>query len=136
MEMGIYPEFCDGNVVMFYLSPLTKKKHFDKLKKALEKLFIKYPYSAIEEDKSIHTPFIFEENTQTEWVDLEKAEGKICASDCGLFPPCTPFIRRGELVCGEKITLLKKAANTYGLADGKMLVVRCAGVENNKKKGE
>ena len=123
-EKGIYPEFCDGNVVMFYLSPATKKGEWKRLKKELEKLFIKYPYQPVENVKSVHTPLISTENKQTEWVETDHAEGKICACDCGLFPPCTPLIRKGERIDKERLSLLKNAANIYGLVDKKILVVK------------
>ena len=121
-ERGIYPEFCDGNVVMLYLSPATTKREFAILKKELKKLFERYPYTPKKEVERIHTPFLFDENAQTEWVELEAAEGRICAADCGLFPPCTPLIRAGERIEKEKIELLNKASNVYGLLDKKILV--------------
>ena len=121
---GIYPEFCDGNVVMFYLSPCTKERDFKRLKKELAKLFEKYPYSPLKGGESAPAPIILEKDVQTEWVELHDAEGKICASDCGLFPPCTPLIKRGERISAEKITLMNQAANTYGLVDHKILVIK------------
>ena len=123
-EKGIYPEFCDGNVVMLYLSPATKEREFKQLKKELEKLFIKYPYIQNKRTESVPAPLVVIENQATEWVEIENAEGKICAGDCGMFPPCTPLIREGEQVGREKIDLLKHAANVYGLVDGKILVVK------------
>lgn len=36
---GIYAEFCDGNVLMFYLSPATRKRDFLRLRKELVALF-------------------------------------------------------------------------------------------------
>ena len=136
IQKGIYPEFCDGHVVMFYLSPCTREKDFARLKKELEKLFIKYPYTVKDGLEPDHTPLVLGENVQTEWVELGKAEGEICASDCGLFPPCTPLIKKGERISEDKIKLLKQAANTYGLVDGKILVARLAGVQLNEKEGE
>ena len=123
-KKGIYPEFCDGNVVMLYLSPATKKGEFNQLKKELETLFIKYPYISNERLESIPTPFVSLEMRETEWVEIEKAEGRICAGDCGLFPPCTPLIHAGEQIGREKISLLKNAANVYGLVGDKILVVK------------
>ena len=38
-KRGIYAEFCDGNVVMFYLSPATKIANFKRLKKELRACF-------------------------------------------------------------------------------------------------
>ncbi len=34
-KKGVYAEFCDGNILMFYLSPATTLKNFIKLKKQL-----------------------------------------------------------------------------------------------------
>ena len=42
--------------------------------------------------------------------------------DCGLFPPCLPLIRRGERVTAESAARLARAANTFGLTDGKIEV--------------
>ena len=135
IRKGIYPEFCDGHVVMFYLSPCTKERDFERLKRELALLFEKYPYSVKNTLNSVHTPLVLGENTKTEWVKTEKAEGRICAGECGLFPPCTPLIKRGEKISAEKIELLKKAANIYGLVDEKILVV-CLTNQTNEKKGE
>lgn len=40
---GIYAEFCDGNVLMFYLSPATRKRDFLRLRKELVALFSVLP---------------------------------------------------------------------------------------------
>ena len=40
---GIYAEFCDGNVLMFYLSPATRKRDFLRLRKELVALFFVLP---------------------------------------------------------------------------------------------
>lgn len=123
-EKGIYPEFCDGKVIMFYLSPSTKKRELNALKKELGKLFEKYPYSLKKEVESAPAPLVSIQNKETEWVETEWAIGRICANDCGLFPPCTPLIRAGECVKKEEVLLLEKAANVYGLVDKKILVVK------------
>ena len=120
---GIYPEFCDGNAVVFYLSPATALREWKRLKREFAVLFEKYPFTQEKELESVPAPLLLDKNTTTEWVDLEESEGKICAADCGLFPPCTPLIRAGERIEREKIDLLKKAANVYGLADKKILTV-------------
>ena len=121
---GIYPEFCDGNVVMFYLSPSTKRKEFNRLKKELDRLFEKYPYNPKKVVEHAPAPIVSIENKETEWVETERAIGRICANDCGLFPPCTPLIRAGERVKKEEAVLLEKGANVYGLVDKKILVVK------------
>ncbi len=122
--LGVYPEFCDGNVLTFYLSPATEKEDWTVLVKTLERLFEKYPYVPKKSVHLNHTPLFLDENTQTEWVDLEKSIGKICAYGCGMFPPCTPLILSGEPITGEKIRLLKNAVNAYGLLNGKIAIIK------------
>ncbi len=121
-KMGIYPEFCDGNVLMFYLSPTTSMKDFKRLQKTLFKLFTSCPYTGEKVIQRDHTPLVSLANEKTEWVELENAEGRICAENCGLFPPCTPLILSGERVTKEKIALIRQAANVYGTMDGKINV--------------
>ena len=127
-EEGIYCEFCDGNVVMFYLSPVTSKEDFDMLTKRLTALFEKYPYEEENQTKNdiqrISAPLVFDKNAKKEWAELSKSEGKICAANCGLFPPCTPLIKVGERVTADKIALLEQAANVYGLYNGKIQIFK------------
>ncbi len=121
---GIYPEFCDGEVILFYLSPCTSMEALSALKAALNELFKKYPYEEENTVQTVHPPLVCVENKQTEWVDLQGAAGKICALDCGLFPPCIPLVRAGERVEREKAELLFRAANCYGLVEKRMLIVK------------
>ncbi len=116
---GIYSEFCDGNVIEFYLSPMTTKKEISLLKKTLRTLFIRYPYEEGEEDSPIFckTP----REGEREWVRIEESLGRICAADCGMFPPCTPLLVDGEKIQKEKLRLLVSAANVYGILEGKLL---------------
>ena len=126
-EEGIYPEFCDGNLLMFYLSPATESGVFRKLKKRLTAAFEKYPYKRIEnEEKSVQripAPLLFEER-ETEWVCYEEAIGRICARICGLFPPCTPLLYIGDEVTAEKVALLEQASNVFGVQDAKIQVYK------------
>jgi arginine/lysine/ornithine decarboxylase len=119
---GIYAEFCDGNAVCFYLSPATEMQDFIRLKSRLEALFVQFPLSenmTVDEER-IKRQIL--EDGVTEWVALEEAEGEICASICGLFPPCTPLLSRGEKISAEKIGLLQSANHTFGLKNGKIAV--------------
>jgi len=122
---GIYSEFCDGNVVMFYLSPATKIRDFQFLKKRLEKLFVAYPLPSFEEKTAVleqDKRQNVQENTRTEWLEIDKAEGRICAKNCGLFPPCSPILIKGETVTAENIALLTRADNVYGLNEKRICV--------------
>jgi arginine/lysine/ornithine decarboxylase len=72
------------------------------------------------EDKSIPVPSVLPK-TDTEWVSVSEAEGRVCARLCGLFPPCVPLFRLGEVITKEKLEKLQKANNVFGLKDGKIL---------------
>ncbi len=117
---GIYAEFCDGDNLTFYLSPATSEEEFALLTKKLAQLFEEYPLFEKKSVQPVPAPIIFGEN-QTEWVDLDKAEGRVCARMCGLFPPCVPLFQIGEVITQEKIEKLQKANNVFGLKDGKIL---------------
>ena len=121
---GIYAEFCDGEVVMFYLSPATTKKDFARLKGKLKELFKTYPYAPNKETQRIPTPLVLEKNEETEWLEIDKSVGRVCAGNCGLFPPCTPLILSGERITEEKIALMKQADNVFGIFENKVLVFK------------
>jgi arginine/lysine/ornithine decarboxylase len=106
--------------VCFYLSPATKIREFKKLCKLLEGAFEKYPFEPVQRNPA---PFVFKE-TAGEWVGLFESENRVCAANCGLFPPCVPLIKRGERITKEKIELLEKANNVFGLNDGKIYVYK------------
>ena len=126
---GIYPEFCDGDTILFYLSPATKFSAWKKLKARLAKLFVKYPLEREEKERqSTPAPVVFEKN-EGEWIALSQAAGRVCAGNCGLFPPCTPLVRAGDIITEEKLALLQSADNVFGLKEGKVLVYK-------EKKGE
>lgn len=120
-QKGVFAEFCDGNVLTFYLSPATKKRDFVFLKNILQKLFKKYPLKQVER---IPAPLVLSKTGATEWVKLQESKDRICAANCGLFPPCTPLILNGEKITGEKIRLLSKASNVFGLKENKILVYK------------
>lgn len=123
-KRGVYPEFCDGENVCFYLSPATTKRAFRVLKRSVAWLCNTFALGEEKRVQSVHTPLVDMENGETEWVNLENAVGKICAADCGLFPPCTPLIGKGERILDEHVRLLKAAPNVYGLVDGKIRVYK------------
>lgn len=118
---GFFAEFCDGETVMFYLSPATDKKAFALLKKRLQKLLDKYPFEAVER---VPAPVLLQTDGETEEVDISQAIGRICAENCGLFPPCTPLLFVGEFISAEKIALLQSATHTFGIYENKIKVFK------------
>lgn len=119
-KAGIYAEFCDGNVVAFYLSPITRVRDFRALKKGLSALFEKYPADITQDEP----PVFREKRGETEWVEIALAKGRVCARVCGLFPPCTPLIAVGEEITEDKIRLLLEANNVFGAYENKILVFK------------
>ena len=122
-QEGFYPEFCDGNTIMFYLSPATNERDFSALCKRIERLI----KTAKPPKLLVHAPTLLKkivDTDETEWVELDQAENRVCAKTCGLFPPCVPLLQRGELIPQNKIELLKTADNVFGIQDNKILVVK------------
>ena len=111
---GVFPEFNDGNFLMFYLSPCTKLRELKRLKSLLKKL----PRGEV----GSPAPEAGERGARTAWVPLDKAEGRLCAAECGLFPPCVPLVLAGERVSKEAAERLLSANSTFGLKEGNILV--------------
>lgn len=121
---GIYAEFCDGENIMFYLSPATTSGQLNRLKRTL------LPLSGLrnKERKEGGMPEIKgeKEGTKTLLLPLESSAGYVCARNAGRFPPCIPLLFEGEEITKEGIFRLQKAKNTFGLTENKVLVyARC-----------
>ena len=123
-KQGIYAEFCDGKEICFYLSPATTSRQFRILKNNLEKAFEKFAYVECKQDECVPAPVVFDEKAPLERVKLQESEGRISAVNCGLFPPCTPLVFAGERITREKIELLEKADNVFGLSNGEIEVLK------------
>ena len=57
-----------------------------------------------------------------EWISLRKSAGFTCAGDAGLFPPCLPVVREGQVIETKHIEKLSEAKSVYGLLEGKIAV--------------
>lgn len=111
---GVYPEFNDGNFLMFYLSPCTKPRELKKLGRLLAVL----PRGECDDADGAFS----DEERETELLLPQDAVGRICARECGLFPPCLPLVCKGERVTAEKAVRLAEATNTFGLTEGRLRV--------------
>ena len=58
-----------------------------------------------------------------EMVLLKDANGRVCAENAGLFPPCYPVIIAGEVYNEEVIEALS-VKNTFGIDNGFVKVVK------------
>ena len=111
---GVYPEFNDGNFLMFYLSPATKGRELALLRRLIKGL-PRGELSFPEERAGVPAG-------RVRPVPLKEAVGRVCAAECGLFPPCVPLILRGERITAGAAARLAAAANTFGLDGGKIFV--------------
>ena len=111
---GVYPEFNDGNYLMFYLSPCTNQSALKKLGKLLQGL----PRAEVKDGREE----LFSAGETAAWVPLSSSIGRVCARECGIFPPCVPVIFQGERVSGQAVKKLACAKNTFGLQDKHILV--------------
>ncbi len=136
-KSGFYPEFCDGNVILFYLSPATARRDFSRLLRRLHKLFKKFPLTEREPKTSVRqipTPVVIPNESETELIGVESCIGRVCARNFGLFPPCTPLCRKGERITQEHIEPLRRAHHTFGINDGKISVYKTKAKEQDNEK--
>lgn len=111
---GVYPEFDDGNYLMFYLSPATRRRELNKLVHLVKRL----PRGEVASDARMRG------RTGKTTVALlpQEAVGRVCAQTCGLFPPCMPVLFPGDVVSGDAARRLSGAVSAFGLSDGKIIV--------------
>ena len=115
---GVYPEFNDGNYVLFYLSPCTRKRDLKKLNRLLKQC----PAPTVEGEAEAPAHAEVEAGASVENIALQEATGRVCAADVGIFPPSLPVIRKGERISQDAIRRLEGATHTYGLREGKIAV--------------
>lgn len=117
-EKGVYAEFCDGENIMFYLSPATKIRELKKLERLL------LPLEALREERAAEEcPGKTEScSGETILVPLARSAGYVCARNAGRFPPCIPLLYAGRTIDDESAEKLSRAKNTFGLTENKVLV--------------
>ena len=129
-KRGIFAEFADGRYILFYLSPLVTAKDLKALKKALmsvianKKLHGTYKEKPPIPQNERSYSFQYALKRQSEWIDLDKAVGRLCARNTGITPPCIPIAVVGETITEEKVNALSQAKHTFGLNKGQICVVK------------
>lgn len=116
----VYAEFCDGENILFYLSPATTLRQLNKLKKLL--LPLSDLRNTPDSDGGMPENKEGKRTKETLLLPLEESVGFTCARNAGLFPPCIPLLREGQEITKERIMRFKNAKNTYGLTENKVLV--------------
>ncbi|MDE6274674.1 MAG: hypothetical protein K2L87_06475 [Clostridiales bacterium] len=115
-ENGLFPEFNDGNYIMFYLSPCTKLSDL----KTLVRLARGVAYGEIVSGDGVCCGH----GEEIEEVPLQTAAGRICAREFGLFPPCIPLVVAGEKITESAIGRLRGNNGTFGIESGNVLVYK------------
>lgn len=110
---GVYPEFDDGNYLMFYLSPATRMRELKKLVRHVGRL----SRAAVQDVR----PERAAGGGMTVALPPQQAVGRVCAQACGLFPPCVPLLFPGDVVSEEAVRRLS-GGSAFGLAEGKIIV--------------
>jgi len=129
-KKGIYCEFSDGRFLLFYLSPMNDINDLNLLKKRLLQIIsnkkIQATYvgkpSIPQGDRSYS--FQYALRKPSEYIELENAEGRMCARTAGVNPPCIPVVVTGEIISAAAIKTLSAAKATFGLSDGRICVVK------------
>ncbi len=129
-KRGIYAEFADGRYILFYLSPMIKESDLANLKKHLlavvgnRKLQGTYREKPEIPETERSYSFQYALKRQSEWIELEKAVGRMCAKNAGIAPPCIPLVVTGEMITNATVNALSQAKSTFGLNNGKICVVK------------
>ena len=68
--------------------------------------------------------YLYALKSPCEWVPLSESEGRMCAQNAGVSPPCFPVVIAGEIIGGRAIEILGSAEHTFGLSQGRIKVVK------------
>ena len=107
----IEPEFCDNDFLVLMVTPKNTKKDFKRLKSAFLNISPKPEINPIHINNLI-TPkkalsirdAVF---SDSEWIDIYDAGGRICASPTVSCPPAVPIALSGEVIEKDMISLFK-----------------------------
>ena len=127
---GIYCELSDGRYIIFYASVMTAEEDLNILNGAISALVeresLKNTYIPRPEIPKSEggNKFLFAINSKRELVPINTAEGKICAVNAGITPPCIPVVTAGEIITKEVIKVLSSAKSTFGMDGDGIWVVK------------
>ena len=132
-------ELCDGRYMLFLVSVDTKAADISRLEKALAGLIKNVgsdgPGAPFSQDLSgalrlsrPTTPalsYIESVNSEKELLDINECEGRVCAENFGVSPPCVPVCVAGERINKEIIDYMKNKSGKFGFyADNKVWVIK------------
>ena len=109
-NLGIEPEYYDGEFVSFMASSFNSCEDFEKLKAAFEnmpllKRNVRQGLGFVKPERvmSIREAMFAESET----VSIDKAKGRICAAPTVSCPPAIPIAVSGETITAEHIRIFK-----------------------------
>ncbi len=117
----IYVELCDGRYLLLYLSIFTNEYRLREVASVLLSVVSKRKNANTYQETRFAIPrnartysYLYALKQPSELVLLAQAEGRMCAQNAGVSPPCTPVVVAGEMITKEVIAALG-AKNTFGL---------------------
>ena len=121
-QKGVYVEFNDLSHVVLIVSLAENKQNLLQLKKVLATAQdMRGPSSSYVQYANVCDE-ICHHDGETMLVDIDRAEGYICAQQCGGYPPCIPLFLKGEKI--SRADRLFSFNNTFGLYNDKIKVFK------------
>ncbi len=124
-EKGIYPEFAQEQLLCFYFSPVQTEEDLLTVLRFVEWAQEEGLILSEKDVQRAPAPIKLQniDEKSVELIPLERAEGRICAKACGLFPPCLPVLQKGEEITAKKLRTLQAAKRRFGIENDKITVV-------------
>ena len=120
-EKGISCEFCDRDTVVMMFTPESTDGDYEKVYNVLSELpkkesrsFSPVPNLSQGEQKLTLRQAMLAES---EWIDVEKAEGRICAEPAVSCPPAVPIAVSGEIITKSAVEIF----SSYGINQIKVI---------------
>lgn len=128
-EDGVYGEMFDGRYAVFMASVCTDRQALERLYKGIENYRKTNLPTQIAQKQGVcelsavrAADYCVAVSAPSETVSALSAIGRICAENCGFFPPCFPIITAGEVFTEEIIKALEGGGSVYG-TDGRSFKV-------------
>lgn len=122
---GVYCELIGENLILFMFSLEFDEKTAQKLASVILSVPEYKIDVAVEKivKPTVSCDYLTAVKSECEWVSLKDANGRVCAKNAGLFPPCSPLIIAGEIFDNDVIEALS-VQNTFGVENGKVKVIK------------
>lgn len=130
---NIFAEMNDGRRLLFLFSLSSEKEHFNRLYSALKGILRQANLGSKKAKEISHdigekvlnyTTAVNVKESDSKYVEIDKAVGKVALENAGIFPPCYPIIIAGEQITKQNANLLAKAKFTFGLKDKTIKVLK------------